>query len=59
MATFKKNQAVTVNGTKTNADRRPGKFVAEHPGKTGSFYEILLDGAAATARFRASQVRAA
>jgi hypothetical protein len=56
---FKKGQAVTVIGTKHDATRRAGKFVAEHPSTRGSFYEVQLDGGNATAKFRASQVDAA
>jgi hypothetical protein len=56
---FKKGQAITVIGTKTDASRRAGKFVAEHPSPKGVFIEVQLDGAAATAKFRASQVEAA
>lgn len=60
MATvLKKGQAVTVNGTKSNAARRAGKFVAEHPTSKGPFYEIQLDGSVATSKFRGSQVAAA
>ena len=56
MSKYKKDQAVSVIGTKTNANRRQGKFVAEHPSAKGSFFEILLDGSTATAKFRGSQV---
>lgn len=59
MANFKKHQAVSVNGTKTKPDRRPGKYVATHPTSKGDFVEVLLDGSTATAKFRASQVAAA
>lgn len=55
---FKKGQAVTVKGTKNNPDRRPGKFVATHPGAKGNFLEVLLD-TGASAKFRESQVAAA
>lgn len=58
-AVYKKGQAVTVVGTKANRDRRTGKFVAEHPTSKGPFYEIQLEGVAATAKFRGSQVQAA
>lgn len=56
MSTYKKGQAVTVIGTKGSTARRAGKFVAEHPTAKGSFFEVQLDGATATAKFRASQV---
>ena len=58
MAAFKKNQAVTVVGTKTNPLRRPGKYVATHPSARGDFIEVLLDGSTATTKFRVSQVAA-
>lgn len=56
MSIFKKNQAVVIKGTKTNATPRPGKFVATHPGAKGDFHEVRLDGSTATAKFRGSQV---
>lgn len=59
MTILKKNQAVTVKGTKTHPARRPGKYVATHPGTRGNFVEVLLDGSTATNRFRESQVLAA
>ena len=59
MSNFKKGQAVTTKGTKTDPTRRFGKFVATHPGKKGDFLEVLLDGSNASAKFRPSQVAAA
>lgn len=59
MSTLKKNQTVTVKGTKTKPERRPGKYIATHPGTKGNFVEVLLDGSTATAKFRESQVEAA
>jgi hypothetical protein len=56
---FKKNQAVTVVGTKTDPARRPGKVIGTHPSPRGDFVEVLLAGSTATARFRPSQVQAA
>ncbi|KQQ40424.1 hypothetical protein ASF61_06635 [Duganella sp. Leaf126] len=59
MSSFKKNQAVTVVGTKAAPERRPGKYIATHPSLRGDFIEVLLEGSTATTKFRASQVAAA
>ena len=56
---FKKNQLVTVVGTKSDPARRPGKYVATHPGAKGDFHEVMLDGSTASAKFRGKQVEAA
>ena len=59
MSNFKKDQKVSVKGTKTAPLPRPGKFVATHPGARGDFLEVLLDGSTQSQRFRPSQVSAA